>query len=125
MKTIMIMCEESLQQLSKIEAVTPTAPGPKEVFTARQQCKLSWNLDKTNKWKSFSVDLMSGSNLDMNVVTNVFKGMDGTTGKTSHVWKCPEVDPCSAVSNLLPFPSPPPLFFDLTLRNRRDTKSVR
>ncbi|KNZ52281.1 hypothetical protein VP01_362g23 [Puccinia sorghi] len=78
-------------------SVTPTAPGPNQVFREGQQCTLSWALDTTNTWKNFSVDLMSGSNYNMNVVTNVFKNMNGTKGRTSFSWTCPQVTPNSAI----------------------------
>ncbi|WAQ83811.1 hypothetical protein PtA15_4A260 [Puccinia triticina] len=78
-------------------AVTPTGPGPNEIFREGQPCKISWNLDTSNKWKSFSVDLMSGSNFNMNVVKNVFKGMDGTKGPASYSAPCSKVTPNSAI----------------------------
>lgn len=78
-------------------SVVPTAPGPNEVFKEGQGCNLSWKLDTTDTWKNFTVDLMSGSNIEMNKVTTVFKGEDGTKGRDSYVWPCPKVDPNSAI----------------------------
>ncbi|WAQ83642.1 hypothetical protein PtA15_4A90 [Puccinia triticina] len=77
--------------------VVPTAPGPGEAFKEGGDCPLSWNLDTTGKWTSFSVDLMSGSNNAMQLVTSVFKNKDGTKGETSYTWKCPAVTPNSAI----------------------------
>ncbi|PLW45520.1 hypothetical protein PCANC_10142 [Puccinia coronata f. sp. avenae] len=77
--------------------VVPTAPGPGQIFQEGGNCTLSWNLDTTNKWTSFTVDLMSGSNTAMQPVTNVFKDRDGTKGDTSYSWKCPNVTPNSAI----------------------------
>ncbi|MBW0544203.1 hypothetical protein O181_083918, partial [Austropuccinia psidii MF-1] len=78
-------------------AVVPTGPGPNQSFNQDGDCTISWNLDTTGKWTSFSVDLMSGSNTAMQLVTNVFKGRDGTTGGTTYTWKCPAVTPNSAI----------------------------
>lgn len=78
-------------------AVVPTAPGPGQVFKEGDQCTLSWSLDTTGAWKSFNVDLMSGSNFAMQLVTNVFKGRDGTKGPTTYSWTCPQVTPNSAI----------------------------
>ncbi|POV95719.1 hypothetical protein PSTT_16093 [Puccinia striiformis] len=77
--------------------VTPTGPGPNEIFREGKPCLISWTHDTTGTWTSFSVDLMSGSNLDMKVVTNAFKGMDGTKGNTTFSWPCPAVTPNSAI----------------------------
>ena len=38
-------------------AVTPTAPGPGEVFTAGSKCSVSWTTDQSGTWKSFSIGL--------------------------------------------------------------------
>ena len=38
-------------------AVTPTAPGPGEVFTAGSECSIAWTADQSGKWKSFSIGL--------------------------------------------------------------------
>ena len=77
--------------------VTPTGPGPNEIFREGKPCLISWTHDTTGTWTSFSVDLMSGSNLDMKVVTNAFKGLDGTKGNTTFSWPCPAVTPNSAI----------------------------
>ncbi|EGG04421.1 uncharacterized protein MELLADRAFT_72374 [Melampsora larici-populina 98AG31] len=77
--------------------VTPTAPGPGQVFNEGSDCTIQWNLDTTGKWTSFSIDLKTGSNQAMQLVTNVASGLDGTKGATSHSWKCPDVTPNSAI----------------------------
>ena len=38
-------------------AVTPTAPGPGEVFTAGSDCSVSWAPDASGKWETFSIGL--------------------------------------------------------------------
>lgn len=44
------------------------------------------------------VDLMSGSNTHMTLVTNVVSGLDGTDPQhTSLQWICPEVNPNSEI----------------------------
>ncbi|KAG0144710.1 hypothetical protein CROQUDRAFT_134201 [Cronartium quercuum f. sp. fusiforme G11] len=78
-------------------AVTPTAPGPGQSFAEGSDCLIQWDLDSTGKWSSFSIDLMSGSNTGMTLVTNVASGLDGTKGDKSHTWKCPKVTPNSAI----------------------------
>lgn len=77
--------------------VTPTAPGPGQVFNEGSDCTIEYNLDTTGKWTSFSIDLKTGSNTAMQLVTNVASGLDGTKGATSHTWKCPAVTPHSAI----------------------------
>lgn len=44
-----------------------------------------------------TIDLMSGSNLAMNVVTNVASGIDGTSGSGLYSFPCPAVTPYSAI----------------------------
>ncbi|KAF9652249.1 hypothetical protein BDM02DRAFT_3258688 [Thelephora ganbajun] len=79
-------------------AVTPTAPGPGEVLAAGSKCSISWTPDESGKWKTFSIDLMSGSNSNMTLVTNVAEDLDGTDSSLSpYTWTCPEVDPYSAI----------------------------
>ncbi|KAH9813319.1 hypothetical protein DFH28DRAFT_930062 [Melampsora americana] len=77
--------------------VTPTAPGPGQVFNEGSDCTIQWNLDTTGKWTNFAIDLKTGSNQAMQLVTNVASGLDGTKGATSHKWKCPAVTPNSAI----------------------------
>ena len=44
------------------------------------------------------IDLMSGSNNNMSLVTNVVNGLDGTDESLSPFsWTCPEVDPYSTI----------------------------
>ena len=45
-----------------------------------------------------TTDLMSGSNLNTSLVTNVANTLDGTNKSlTPYSWTCPEVDPYSAI----------------------------
>jgi hypothetical protein len=95
----------------------PTAPGPGQTFNAGSNCTIIWDVDRSGLWKNVTIgdqpsagspfvsfltlyyqDLMSGSNTDMNFVTNVISGLDGTdTSSTPYNWTCPEVDPYSAI----------------------------
>lgn len=44
------------------------------------------------------LDLMTGSNSNMTLVTNVVEGLDGTDSSLSpYTWTCPDVDPYSAI----------------------------
>ncbi|PCH41034.1 hypothetical protein WOLCODRAFT_131665, partial [Wolfiporia cocos MD-104 SS10] len=78
--------------------LTPTAPGPNQTFAAGSNCTLSWNADTNGTWKNVTINLMSGSNNNMSVVTNVAWGLDGTNSSLSpYSWTCPEVDPYSDI----------------------------
>ncbi|SCZ96072.1 BZ3500_MvSof-1268-A1-R1_Chr8-1g09985 [Microbotryum saponariae] len=81
---------------SVLGAVTPTAPGPGVTFDVGGQCSFTWTADTTNTWTSFDVDLMSGSNQAMSVVTRVTSGLDGTKSGTA-TFTCPDVTPNSAI----------------------------
>ncbi len=48
----------------------PTAPGPGDVFKVGGQCTFTWDVDTTGVWKEMNVELMSGSNLQMNHITS-------------------------------------------------------
>ncbi|KAI0068726.1 hypothetical protein BV25DRAFT_29762 [Artomyces pyxidatus] len=79
-------------------AVTPTAPGPGDVFKAGGDCVIQWDVDETGSCKNLSIDLMSGPNNKMVVVTNVAQGLHGCNSSVSpYTWTCPEVDPYSAI----------------------------
>ncbi|KAG0144709.1 hypothetical protein CROQUDRAFT_672210 [Cronartium quercuum f. sp. fusiforme G11] len=80
-----------------LATITPTAPGPGQFFAEGSNCLIQWNLDPNHKWTNFTIDLMSGSNTAMSLVTNVAKGLDGTKGAKSLSWKCPKVTPNSAI----------------------------
>jgi len=88
----------SLLVLVARAAMTPTAPGPGDVFSAGSVCSLSWEPDTTGLWKNVTIQLMSGQNLVMLPVTTVVTGLDGTDGSLSpYNWTCPDVDPYSAI----------------------------
>lgn len=76
--------------------VTPTTPGPGSVYKVGSACPIAWTVDTTGTWTSFSIDLMSGSNLAMQTVTNVAKNLDGTKA-ISQDFICPDVTPYSAI----------------------------
>ncbi|GAA5908968.1 uncharacterized protein JCM6883_002567 [Sporobolomyces salmoneus] len=92
--------------------VVPTAPGPGDSFNEGSPCPIQWNLDTTDTWTNFTIQLMTGSNQVMTPLATVASGLDGTSGTGKLSWTCPEVDPNSAVNLLLPQVSstslPPP-----------------
>jgi len=78
--------------------VTPSEPGPGDVFAAGGPCHVAWDGDTKSltAWKDMAIQLMSGSNLQMQHVTTVATGQDGTkTG--SFQYTCPEVTPYAAI----------------------------
>ncbi|KAI0832405.1 hypothetical protein BC628DRAFT_1414708 [Trametes gibbosa] len=79
-------------------ALTPTAPGPGDIFAAGSDCTIKWTADKTGQWTNTTIYLMSGSNNNMTRVTKVASGIDGTDPSLSpYTWTCPEVEPYSAI----------------------------
>ncbi|GJN91995.1 hypothetical protein Rhopal_005023-T1 [Rhodotorula paludigena] len=57
-------------------AVTPTAPWSGQVYNVGEKCDIQWDLDTTGEWDSFSITLMTGSNLAM-VSLAFFRGALG------------------------------------------------
>ena len=47
--------------------VTPSEPGPGSVYTAGQECTVSWDGDRDSDtiWKDMSIQLMTGDNFNM------------------------------------------------------------
>ncbi|KDQ64552.1 hypothetical protein JAAARDRAFT_112720, partial [Jaapia argillacea MUCL 33604] len=83
---------------SAYAVLVPTAPGPGDSFAAGSTCLIKWNADPTDSWAKFSIDLMSGSNDAMRLVTNVASGVDGTDSSLSpYNWTCPQVSPYSSI----------------------------
>ncbi|KAK4049702.1 hypothetical protein OIV83_003977 [Microbotryomycetes sp. JL201] len=81
-----------------VAQVTPSAPGPNDVYREGQQCEAQWTPDTSGDWASFDIDLMSGSNLNMNQVTRVASGLDGTSSATTSItFDCPNVTPNSKI----------------------------
>ncbi|PWN90632.1 hypothetical protein FA10DRAFT_267081 [Acaromyces ingoldii] len=78
--------------------VTPTAPGPGDVFKSGSDCTMQWVPGTDSKWSKMTIDLMTGANQNMKKLTNVASSIDGTDSSvTSYKWTCPEVDPYSAI----------------------------
>lgn len=100
--------------------ITPTAPAPNDTFLAGSDCTIQWGVDRGGSWTNVTigtlislctlpmpslnyaalmlVDLVSGSNANTSLVTNVASGVDGTNfGLTPYNWTCPEVEPYSAI----------------------------
>ncbi|KAI0367622.1 hypothetical protein BV20DRAFT_552646 [Pilatotrama ljubarskyi] len=52
--------------------VTPTAPGPSDVFNEGANCTFSWTPDPSGTWKQTDVELMTGDNFNMVFVTSEY-----------------------------------------------------
>ncbi|KAG2077365.1 hypothetical protein BDR04DRAFT_965056, partial [Suillus decipiens] len=75
--------------------IEPVSPGPGDVFRSGSPCLISWDThrsDSTDSWRNATIYLMSGSNLNMSLVTTVVEHLDGTN-MTSYDWPCPNVVP--------------------------------
>ncbi|GJE87548.1 GPI anchored serine-threonine rich family protein [Phanerochaete sordida] len=78
--------------------LTPTAPGPGQSFNAGSNCTINWDVDSTGTWNNVTINLMSGSNTNMSLVTNVVSGLDGTDATLVPMnWTCPDVDPYAPI----------------------------
>lgn len=79
--------------------IKPVSPGPGDVFRSGSPCLISWDTDRsdsTELWRNATIYLMSGSNLNMSMVTTVVQHLDGTN-VTSYNWPCPNVAPNAAI----------------------------
>lgn len=96
--------------------IVPIAPGPGDIFNAGAECVIKWTPDASASWTNMTIsmhlhffsryhlaenavtDLMSGSNSDMQIVSNVDSEVDGTDASlTPYSWRCPEVNPYSSI----------------------------
>lgn len=95
--------------------LVPTYPGPGQSFNASEDCTIKWDPDQSGIWTNVTIgthilyyssayqltsktDLMSGSYINMSLVTNVISALDGTDASLTPLnWTCPEVDPYSSV----------------------------
>lgn len=50
----------------------PSEPGPGDIFNEGATCHISWEPDTSGVWKVMNIELMSGSNLNMNHITSQF-----------------------------------------------------
>ncbi|KAI8996503.1 hypothetical protein BD414DRAFT_478245 [Trametes punicea] len=77
--------------------VTPTAPGPGDVFREGGKCTFSWVPDPSGVWKQTDVELMTGDNFNMVFITTV-ASFDGTDPSlTTFNYTCPDVEPNSPI----------------------------
>ena len=51
--------------LAALADVTPTEPGPGDVFQQGGSCTIGWNPDQTGTWKELNIELMTGDNFNM------------------------------------------------------------
>jgi hypothetical protein len=84
--------------LLAIADVTPSEPGPGDIFNAGATCPIVWlgDKDSTTAWKDMAIELMTGDNLNMIHITTVATGQDGTVDGRFE-WPCPQVNPYSAI----------------------------
>lgn len=71
-----------------------------DVFREGGTCRASWIPDTSgaDTWKSTTIDLMTGSNLQMTRLGTVASGIDGTNPDvTSFNYSCPDVSPNAAI----------------------------
>lgn len=79
-------------------APNPTEPSSTSVFNVGGTCSIKWDADSTAKWKSMSIQLMTGDNWNMIPITTVAQDIDATDAtKNSFTYTCPEVTPTSAI----------------------------
>jgi len=78
--------------------VKPTVPGPGAIYNAGSACIVAWNgdTDSPTLWKNMTIQLNTGSNLDMQFVTMVAINLDGTVDG-QHTFPCPQVTPPAAI----------------------------
>jgi len=77
---------------------TPTLPAPGTVYNEGSTCLIAWDGDtsSTTLWKNMAIELMTGNNFEMEFITTVATGQDGTvSGRFSY--PCPQVTPNSAI----------------------------
>jgi len=76
----------------------PTVPGPGAIYNAGSTCLVAWigDTDSTTLWKNMTIQLNTGSNLDMQLVTMVAINLDGTVDG-QYIFPCPQVTPNSAI----------------------------
>jgi len=93
----------------------PSEPGPGDVFNQGANCPIAWDVDPTGIWTTMNIELMSGSNTNMNHITTVatVDGTDPTT--TTFSYPCPAVTP-NAPIYFYQFTSPNSLNFTWTTR---------
>jgi len=78
--------------------VNPTIPGPGAIYNAGSTCLVAWtaDTDSTTLWKNMTIQLNTGSNLDMQPVTVVAINLDGTVDG-QYTFLCPQVTPNAAI----------------------------
>jgi len=78
--------------------VVPVVPGPEAVYNEGSTCIVAWtgDIDSTTIWKNMTIQLNTGSNLDMQLVTLVATNRDGTVNG-QYNFPCPQVIPHAAV----------------------------
>lgn len=54
--------------------VGPTVPAPGDIYNPGSLCPIAWTGDpnSTTAWKNMTIQLMTGSNLDMQIITGIY-----------------------------------------------------
>ncbi|KAL1412177.1 hypothetical protein Q8F55_003187 [Vanrija albida] len=76
--------------------VIPSEPDGATVVRAGSNITTSWAIDKSGTWNNLTIQLMTGSNLQMVPLETVVTGLDGTK-ETTFSFVAPEVEPYSKV----------------------------
>ncbi|THH12076.1 hypothetical protein EW145_g242 [Phellinidium pouzarii] len=84
-----------LPALAVVAQVGPTEPAPGDSFNEGASCTIDWTVDTTGQWTTLNIELMTGSNEDMEHLTTVAT-VDGTK-QSSFSYTCPQVTPNSAI----------------------------
>ncbi|KZT07338.1 uncharacterized protein LAESUDRAFT_651799 [Laetiporus sulphureus 93-53] len=75
----------------------PTTPSPGAVYDEGSTCDVAWIADTSGVWKTMNIELMTGNNYQMQLLTTIAT-VDGTdASKASYSYPCPDVDPNSAI----------------------------
>ncbi|CCM02669.1 uncharacterized protein FIBRA_04774 [Fibroporia radiculosa] len=76
---------------------TPTTPSPGAVYDEGAACEVGWDADPQGIWTVMNIELMTGSNTDMQYLTTVGT-VDGTNAaNNTYSYPCPNVDPNSQI----------------------------
>ncbi|KAJ6581074.1 hypothetical protein B0H19DRAFT_1113520 [Mycena capillaripes] len=82
--------------LSQAQDVIPIESGPGEIFNEGTTCHIAWVGSGTTTWNDMTIELMTGSNTAMILLTTVAQHQDGSTAGVFD-YPCPEVTPNSPI----------------------------
>ncbi|CAO3591242.1 unnamed protein product [Absidia cylindrospora] len=84
--------------------MSPSYPEPGSVWTAGKEYEITWEEDNTeptinSTWKNFRIDLMTGEDLDQQLLTNIAENVKGDAMK--YKYTAPEVAPHAPIYFLM------------------------